>query len=89
MPTVKTIDEYKVKELLKSCPKQVRDYVKALQGVIEAKNETNNRLLKALKTAKSNESVKTFYCAESRNTGNTYCIKQCLDCKLDHFEDEQ
>jgi hypothetical protein len=35
---VNTIDSRKAKELLKSCPKEVRDYVKALKKAMEKLN---------------------------------------------------
>ena len=42
---VKALDEYKAKEVLKTCPKIIRDYVKALKSAIESSQQTTNKAI--------------------------------------------
>ena len=45
---VKSIDLYQVKEQLKKCPKEVQDYVRALENVYEINKNTLNKAIKKL-----------------------------------------
>jgi intergrase/recombinase len=42
---VKTIDEYKAIEALKTCPKIVKDYVKALKSAIDGSQQTTRKAM--------------------------------------------
>lgn len=46
---VKQINEQEVNSLLKHCPKQVQEYVKALKNLIEIKDHTNKKALDKIK----------------------------------------
>lgn len=46
---VKQINEQEVNSLLKDCPKQVQEYVKALKNLIEIKDHTNKKALDKIK----------------------------------------
>lgn len=46
---VKSIDVVEVKELLKSCPKLVRDYVKSLERCYEMSQETNKLAIRKIR----------------------------------------
>jgi len=42
---VKALNEYKAKEVLKTCPKIIRDYVKALKSSIESNQQTTSKAI--------------------------------------------
>ena len=42
---VKALDEFKAKEVLKTCPKIIRDYVKALKSANERSHQTTNKAI--------------------------------------------
>lgn len=46
---VKQINEQEAKSLLKDCHKQVQDYVKALNNIIEIKDHTNKKAIDKIK----------------------------------------
>lgn len=46
---VNTIDIVEVKELLKGCPKLVRDYVKSLERCYEMSQETNKLAIRKIR----------------------------------------
>lgn len=46
---VKSIERAEVKELLKTCPKLVRDYVKSLERVYEMSRQTNKMAIKKIR----------------------------------------
>lgn len=46
---VKSIDIVEVKELLKSCPKLVRDYVKSLERCYEMSQQTNKLAIRKIR----------------------------------------
>lgn len=46
---VKSIDLVEVKELLKTCPKLVRDYVKSLERCYEMSQQTNKMAIKKIR----------------------------------------
>jgi len=47
--TVKALDAYKAKKVLKTCPKIVRDYVKALQSAVEGSQRTTQIAIAKIK----------------------------------------
>ncbi len=46
---VSSIDTVEVKELLKSCPKLVRDYVKSLEMCYEMSQQTNKMAIRKIR----------------------------------------
>jgi intergrase/recombinase len=42
---VRALNEYKAKEVLKTCPKIIRDYVKALKSSIESSQQTTSKAI--------------------------------------------
>ena len=46
---VKSLDEHKAKEVLKTCPKIIKDYVKALKSAIEGSQNTTNKAISKIK----------------------------------------
>jgi len=42
---VKALNEFKAKEVLKTCPKIIRDYVKALKSAIESSQQTTSKAI--------------------------------------------
>jgi len=42
---VKALNEYRAKEVLKTCPKIIRDYVKALKSAIESSQQTTSKAI--------------------------------------------
>jgi len=48
-PQIKVFDEFKAKEVLKTCPKIIRDYVKLLKESNDRKQELLNRAISKLK----------------------------------------
>lgn len=55
-PTVKPLDENKAKEALKSCPKIVKDYVKALNDVIRSQGEVQVKAIQKIRELSKNNS---------------------------------
>ena len=46
---VKSIDLEEVNELLKTCPKLIRDYVKSLERLYEMSQQTNKMAIKKIR----------------------------------------
>lgn len=54
---VKSIDIVEVKELLKSCPKLVRDYVKSLEQCYEMSQQTNKMAIRKIRELSKDNKV--------------------------------
>ena len=69
--TVNNLDEIEVKKILKTCPKIIQQYVKALTDSIERKDALANRAIAKLKLFNGIENIEEYatFCVESDRQG--------------------